>query len=240
MTESPDTLASKLAAAGYQAPTVRPVCRTVNCGVAVTPGVIYCQDCIAEIDSMQRYLRARDCYLSELSRHRSLPERAAILLATVWHWFAREGWRRISHCAIGMGIVLITALVLIVSCVASARGAEVPCWVLRGIAQVETGTVYHGVGDVRGTWSRGAIGEASPWQLSPAVLRDLRAYDRRHRVHADVVLAESLTRAWLLRLHRATGSWDSAVAAYHAGLGRRSHAFALDYAQRVRAVGVLP
>jgi hypothetical protein len=107
--------------------------------------------------------------------------------------------------------------------------------VLVGIAAVETGTDYRDMGDVRGTWTRGAIGEAGPWQLSPAVLRDLKAYDRRARVHADVVLAESLTRAWLIHLYGITGNWPGAVAAYHAGLGNRHRSYAIAYARRVQA-----
>lgn len=130
-----------------------------------------------------------------------------------------------------IGIVLALAL-------ATADGADVPAWVVRGIAQVETGTDWRGIGDVRGSFSRGSIGEVGPWQLSPAVLRDLHAYDRRRRVHADVVLAESLTRAWLLHLYGVTGSWSEAVAAYHAGLGARRQPFATTYADRVRAVGI--
>ena len=130
------------------------------------------------------------------------------------------------------------AFAIAVLCFAAGLAAsEVPPWVLRGIAAVETGTDWRDIGDVRGTFGRGAIGEVGPWQLSPAALRDLRAYDRRWRIHADVVLAESLTRAWLLRLHRVTGSWPTAVAAYHAGLGNRRASFAIDYAERVHAAG---
>lgn len=120
---------------------------------------------------------------------------------------------------------------------AKAEGADVPDWCLRGIAQVETGTEWRGMGDVRGTWSRGDLGEVGPWQLSPAVLRDLHAYDRRFRVHADPVFAESLTRAWLLHLYGATGTWPEAIAAYHAGLGARHRPYAIDYANRVGAIG---
>lgn len=115
--------------------------------------------------------------------------------------------------------------------------SDVPAWVLRGIAAVETGTDWRDMGDVRGKWSRGAIGEVGPWQLSPDVLRDLKAYDRRFRIHSCPVLAESLTRAWLLHLYARTGSWQEACAAFHAGLGRRSEGFAVAYAERVHAVG---
>ncbi len=149
-------------------------------------------------------------------------------------WFPYLG-DTAAYVAVFLGFILAT----FVGCAAVASASEVPSWVLRGIAAVETGTEWRGMGDVRGKWSRGAIGEVGPWQLSPAVLRDLKAYDRRHRVHACPVLAESLTRAWLLHLHGVTGTWGGAVAAYHAGLGRRSESFAITYAERVRAVGVI-
>jgi len=110
---------------------------------------------------------------------------------------------------------------------------DVPPWVLRGIAAVETGTDWRDTGDVRGTWARGSIGEVSPWQLSPDVLRDLGAYDRRARVHSCPVLAESLTRAWLVHLYARTGTWPQAIAAYHAGLRGRHRAYAREYADRV-------
>lgn len=150
----------------------------------------------------------------------------------------RREMRRRALSLWGGHLALLAAIALaFLFCKGCLAGAEVPAWVVRGIAAVETGTDWRDIGDVRGTWSRGSIGEVGPWQLSPAVLRDLRAYDRRFRIHADPVLAESLTRAWLLRLYGATGTWDDAVAAYHAGLGRRSEPFATTYAERVRAVG---
>ncbi len=149
-----------------------------------------------------------------MSFHPHPPERHLRTIAICW--------------LIGIALALLLA---------KAEGAEVPAWCIRGIAAVETGTDWRDIGDVRGTWSRCDIGEVGPWQLSPAVLRDLHAYDRRFRVHADPVLAESLTRAWLLRLYGVTRSWPQAVAAFHAGLGRRTESFATTYAERVRAAG---
>lgn len=216
-----------------------PICNVRNCDQPVTPPATMCQDCAGETEEMTRYLRACEAYRREIAKRPpyvapALRER----LSDAWDFFRAIIWPRISHVTIGMSIVLVTALALIIGCATAAPSADVPAWVIRGIAQVETGTDWRDLGDVRGTWNRGRIGEAGPWQLSPAVLRDLQAYDRRHRVHADVVLAESLTRAWLVRLHRVAGSWDAAIAAYHAGLGRRTEPFAIDYAERVRAVGV--
>lgn len=129
-------------------------------------------------------------------------------------------------------------LIITVSLTVGLSAQDVPAWVVRGIAAVETGTEWTDIGNVRGTWERGAIGEVGPWQLSPAVLRDLKAYDRRERVHTCPVLAESLTRAWLLHLYARTGSWWEACAAYNAGLGNRWSASATDYANRVTAAGI--
>ena len=246
MSETHLTLAEKLRLVGYIPPAGIQLssdeahdmalrrCGISNCSQQVAPPATMCQDCDGETEAMTNYLRAREACLSELARKPRVSER----LASAWSFVHARVWPHIRRPAIGMSIVLMTALVLIVGCAVTAKASDVPAWVIRGIAAVETGTDWRDIGDVRGSWSRGSIGEAGPWQLSPAVLRDLRAYDRRHRVHADVVLAESLTRAWLLRLHRITGSWDAAVAAYHAGLGRRTAGFAIEYAERVRAIGV--
>jgi len=134
--------------------------------------------------------------------------------------------------AIALGVMLLTATA------ASLHSADVPAWVIRGIAAVETGTDWREIGDVRGAWKRGAIGEVGPWQLSPAVLADMRVSSKRERAHRCPVLAESLTRAWLTRLYNVTGSWPEACAAYHAGLAGRSRQYALDYAERVQAAGL--
>lgn len=134
-----------------------------------------------------------------------------------------------------IGAVLLT-VALCIGCTASAAAVEVPDRIVAAIAAVETSTEWRSIGDVRGTFARGDIGEVSPWQISPAVLRDMRAYDRRHRVHADPVFAESLVRLWLGRLYLTTGNWPEAVAAYHAGLRGRHRSYAREYADRVLAV----
>lgn len=144
-------------------------------------------------------------------------------------------WQRCRRWLAFILIIFLFTLSIVIA--GKTAAADVPAWVLRGIAAVETGTDWRDMGDVRGTWSRGAIGEVGPWQLSPAVLRDLKAYDRRDRVHTCPVLAESLTRAWLLHLRTRTGSWWETCAAYNAGLGNRWSATATDYANRVTLAG---
>lgn len=175
---------------------------------------------------LQRYERAAEAYRRILhgARKQTLCDRAAVVVAIV-----RQHLRAILMCcAVGT---------MLAGCAVLANAAEIPAWVIRGIAAVETGTDWRGIGDVRGTWERGAIGEVGPWQLSPNVLRDLKSHSKRERIHRDPVFAESLTRAWLLHLYARTGSWRETCAAFHAGLGRRSESFAINYANRVKAAG---
>lgn len=118
-----------------------------------------------------------------------------------------------------------------------ATSTIIPDWVISGIAAVETGSIYRG-GDLIVYRDRrdGADGEVGPWQLAPAVLRDLGIFHLRARIRQEPVLAESMTRAWLLRCHRRTGDWFAAVAIYHtgpAGDRRRGR----HYAERVHAAG---
>lgn len=175
----------------------------------------------------ESYEKARAAYLRALKREEQYP-RSVVLLNNAWHEF-------MAH-ARDIGKALLCGLVLMGLVAASLRAVDVPDRIIAALCQVETGTTWHGVGDVRGTWSRGGIGEVGPWQMSPAVLRDLKAYDRRYRVHADPVLAESLTRAWLVRLYLATGCWAQTCAAYHGGLAGRHRPHAREYAARVMAL----
>ena len=104
---------------------------------------------------------------------------------------------------------------------------------IAAIAGVETGVRYMGVGDIRGKWSVGQDGEVSPWQLSPAVLADLNVKNKSRRIHSDPVLAESIVRQWLARLHSRYGRWEDVLGAYHRGHGARRGGAAADYADRV-------
>lgn len=64
------------------------------------------QDC--ENDAVRKYLSASERYRQERARVPTRRARFAALFAVLWP--------RISHAAIGMGIVLITAIALIVGC----------------------------------------------------------------------------------------------------------------------------
>ncbi len=96
------------------------------------------------------------------------------------------------------------------------------------VCAVESGRIYHGPGKVSGGWSVGDHGETGHWQISPMVLRDLRAPTPR-----TVVECESLFRRWYSYLLVETGSHHQALAAYHRGLRGRNRADAKAYAQRV-------
>lgn len=145
-------------------------------------------------------------------------------------------WQR---CRLWLAFILIIFLfVASIVIAAETAAADVPPWVLRGIAKVETSSDWRDIGDLTYRDKRvGADGEVGPWQLSPDALRDLCSYDKRDRIHRDVVLAESLTRAWLLRCHAQTGNWFDAVRIYHTGPdGDRRRG--IKYAERVLAAGI--
>lgn len=109
---------------------------------------------------------------------------------------------------------------------------EVPDRIVAALVQVESGCTWHGIGDIRGRWSRGAAGEVSAFQLTEAALTDMGALGKRDRVHRDPVLAESLARLWLSRGYRLHGNWADALAWYNRQSDYRS-ASARDYAQRI-------
>lgn len=134
---------------------------------------------------------------------------------------------------------LIVPLGIVIGFCLPGIGADIPDWVLRGIARVETSSDWRDIGAIDYRDRRiGAAGEVGPWQLSPEALVDLGASKKAERIHRDVVLAESLTRAWLLRCHhQAMGDWYRAVGIFHAGPSGSIIA-ANDYAARVRAAGI--
>lgn len=137
---------------------------------------------------------------------------------------------------LGMLVPIGATVLLCIALASPAKAAEIPEGILAGIAQVETGSIYRNGELVHYRDKRdGADGEVGPWQLSPDVLKDMGVSHLRSRIRREVVLAESMTRAWLIRCYRKTGNWADAVAVYHVGPGgsaRRGR----DYAQRVMAI----
>jgi hypothetical protein len=171
--------------------------------------------------------------MSELTPrpHRCLSLRlaaVAVVAAAITGWLIA---RLADVMAWNIGWLLLLALVV------ATPAVEVPDWCLRGIAQVETNSDWRDIGSITYRDQRlGAIGEVGPWQLSPDVLHDLGVASKAARIHRDVIYAESLTRAWLLRCYARTGSWIEAVAIYHVGSAGDLATGRL-YAQQVSAVG---
>ncbi len=122
-----------------------------------------------------------------------------------------------------------TALILLLGTV--AHGQEISLdHITAAVCQVESGCIYRGFGAIDGQWQVGGIGEVGYWQISPMVLRDLKA----SRAQASSARhGELLFRKWFLRLYAQTGSVYWSVAAYNGGMGGRTRSAATDYADRV-------
>lgn len=114
---------------------------------------------------------------------------------------------------------------------------EIPDWVIAGIAAVETGSTYQNGSLIKYRDRRdGAAGEVGPWQLAPAVLTHMGVSHLKDRIRHETMLAESMTRAWLLKCFQRTGNWWAAVAMFHTGsAGNRARG--KRYAERVYAAG---
>ena len=139
------------------------------------------------------------------------------MLATLWH----KCWG---------GIILIVA---VAGLTAGLCAQEVPDAIIRGLVAVESGASWKSAGEIDGKWKRGAIGEVSNFQLSPAVLSDLKlSPSQRARVATSPIYAESIARLWLSRCFAKHGNWRDALSRYNAGSRWRS-AKARDYADRI-------
>jgi hypothetical protein len=153
--------------------------------------------------------------------------------------------RRVSRLMWGCLAAITWAAVLALSSCAPVAAQEIPHWVLRGIAMVETNTTWRDIGDLDLSpgYGLGAAGEVGPWQLHPDVLTDLGVADQAARIHDSPVYAESLTRAWLLHLFGRCRNWRTTCAAYHVGLAgmsdKKTRARGLRYADRVHGSGTL-
>lgn len=175
------------------------------------------------IATVADFERAQSAYLATLKDDRGMP--IGRILAGIFHAL----WSRFpGHLS------LIAAIALTFLVCRFGLAVEVPDRIVAAIVQVESGCEWRGIGDVRGKWSRGADGEVSPFQISPAALSDM-GVTNASRVHRDTVWAESLARLWLSRCFDRHGNWPEAVAAYNAGSRYRSRS-ARDYACRVIAL----
>lgn len=226
--ENPQTFAAKLRQIRYREPVLPPSqpatiparpCVVKNCDTQIPAGdtSAMCAAHREETEAIDRFMRKQEEYLRVRAERPALRSRVRAFLSFAW----------------GPLVLIVCILLTTLFCASLARAVEVPDRIIAAIAQVETGTTWHAIGDVRGKWTRGTIGEVGPWQISPAVLRDLGATHKANRAHRDPVLAESLTRAWLAHLYRSTGDWRQAVAAYHAGLAGRGRPHGREYSDRV-------
>jgi hypothetical protein len=214
--ENPQTFAAKLRQIGYREPVLPPSqpatiparpCVVKNCDTQIPAGdtSAMCAAHREETEAIDRFMRKQEEYLRVRAERPALRSRVRAFLSFAWG---------------PLTLIFFVALTTLL-CVTCARAVDVPDRIIAAI------------GDVRGKWTRGSIGEIVPWQISPAVLRDLGATHKANRAHRDPVLAESLTRAWLAHLYRATGDWRQAVAAYHAGLAGRDRPHGREYSARV-------
>ena len=106
---------------------------------------------------------------------------------------------------------------------------DVPDSIIYAIAMRESGYDWS-PGMLRHIVRVSSTGDVSPWQISPAVIRDLKA--NKARARTDARYAESLARRWLAHLFQVTRSWRQALAAYHAGLQARQTPRAQAYADQ--------
>lgn len=126
---------------------------------------------------------------------------------------------------------LVALLLTVGGCLKMAHGVEVPDQIVAGLVRVESGCEWVDVGEIRGKWKRGADGEVSAFQLSPAALHDMHVTNL-DRVHRSPVYAESLARLWLSRCFDRCGNWPDAIAFYNGGKNYRSKR-CRDYSARV-------
>lgn len=131
----------------------------------------------------------------------------------------------------------VLGLLLMLGVASQLKAEEVPDWVMRGIAAVETGVHWHSTGSITGTWTSNTSGDVGPWHISKAALKDLKRSHLAERINTEAVLAESIARLWLVRLYRTTGCWHQTVAAWRGGLDGRHRDYAVEYAQRAYNYG---
>jgi hypothetical protein len=185
--------------------------------------IVYAQETEAPMRS--DHLAIADAYRQRQAMRLTWSDRVGICLTSAWAW-CRDHLDRILP---GLILLVATSFLAIGLC-----AQEVPDSILRALVQVESGCDWRGIGDVRGHWSRGADGEVSCFQLSPAALSDMGVTNSA-RVHRDVVYAESLARLWLSRCYEKHGDWATALACYNSGSRYRSRK-ARDYSARIIAL----
>jgi hypothetical protein len=107
---------------------------------------------------------------------------------------------------------------LMVVLAAHGTAVEVPSWVLRGIARVETRSRVIAGRFVYVDQRVGSSGERGPWQMTRRTFRSIGGKDF-DRLQTDIPFARKMAARYLLKLYRgpARGSWGRAVAMYNTG-----------------------
>jgi hypothetical protein len=112
-------------------------------------------------------------------------------------------------------------LSLLMLCLCSTYGTEVPDWVLVGIAYTESRSYYSDTGLVWVDHTRGRAGERGPYQCTYRAWKDVsRRGERFSDLERDTKYAEQVCIRYLLRVYN--GNWDQAIMSYNAGPGNRS------------------
>lgn len=109
-----------------------------------------------------------------------------------------------------------------------AGEVEVPAWVIRGIASVESSSRYDGGKLVYVDRRMGSAGELGPFQMKRIAWREItRGTEQFNSMATDVAYAETCAKRYLLWLYTNTAdkSWVLAVQQYHAGPGKRSRSY---------------
>lgn len=149
---------------------------------------------------------------------------------------ARDLWPRISHSARALLAIATFAAVLIAGCMSRGHAEDVPPWVLRGIAHVESSSFYRTDGSLEYVnQKRGKAGEVGVFQAMPSTLRQFGFSPSLYE--QDTAYSEQATRSILAHYFTVTGTWSESVASWRAGLRHRHHMHALDYVAKVIAAG---
>lgn len=97
--------------------------------------------------------------------------------------------------------------------------SEVPHWVLKGIAKVETSSTLKKDGTI--IWKdrrKGTKGDSGVFQMTPIAFKQIaKRGDSFSRVHKDPAYARELAERYLAYLWKRHGCWHDVIAAYNAG-----------------------
>lgn len=97
--------------------------------------------------------------------------------------------------------------------------SEIPLWVLKGIARVETNSTIKDCGTI--IWRdrrKGTKGDSGVFQMTRIAYKQIaRPGDSFARIHRDPDYALEMAERYLMYLRRRYGRWHDVIAAYNAG-----------------------